>query len=77
MRRDELAILDDFGRGRSRRLPFRHDPLSRRALHGVALLSLQYVTDTHMNPLRRAVSMVKDSLTYFGMDAFRVAEESK
>jgi hypothetical protein len=30
-----------------------------------------------MNPLRRAVSMVKDSLTYFGMDAFRVAEESK
>jgi hypothetical protein len=35
------------------------------------VLSLQYVTDTRMHGARRVLSLLKDSLTYFGMDAFR------
>jgi hypothetical protein len=52
-----------------------------KLLHGVSpldanqrriILSLQYVSDPTMAPWRRALSTVKDSLTYFGTDAFRV-----
>lgn len=51
-----------------------------KLLHGVSplqpnqrriVLSLQYVSDPSMTPWRRALSTVKDSLTYFGSDAFR------
>lgn len=35
------------------------------------VLSLQYVTDPRMSTLRRALSTVKDSLTYFGLDALK------
>lgn len=34
------------------------------------VVSLQFVTNPSMHPLRRAVSLVKDSLAYFGSDAF-------
>jgi hypothetical protein len=34
-----------------------------------AVLTLQYVTDRRMRPWRRAVSLAKDALTYFGTEA--------
>ena len=33
------------------------------------VLSLQYVTDVRMRPSRRALSTIKDSFAYFGLDA--------
>lgn len=40
-----------------------------------AVLTLQYVTDKRMRAWRRGVSLAKDALTYFGLEALKPARE--